>query len=86
LLVPAETRSVYRVLKNAGFVPPEVETRRALRETSASLAQLDPASQEYLRALRKLHYLDLQLALQRGSGLRAEPAYARQPQRHFGCM
>jgi len=30
LLVPVELRAAYRILKNAGFVPPEVESRREL--------------------------------------------------------
>jgi hypothetical protein len=85
-LVPAEVRSVYRVLKNAGFVPPEVETRRERREANASMQRLDPASQEYRRALQKLRYLDLRLAEQRGTGLCAEAAYTQRLLRRFGVL
>ncbi len=75
LLVPAEVRGVYRVLKNAGFLPPEVQARRAVSEARAALAAMDPASQEYLRALHKLQFLDMQLSEQRGSGLRVDAGY-----------
>ena len=37
-LVPDEIRVAYRVLKNAGFVPPEVEEFRTLRELEACVA------------------------------------------------
>ena len=32
--VPTELRAGYRLLKNAGFVPPEIQTHRELREVS----------------------------------------------------
>jgi len=31
-LVPQDLRLAYRILKNAGFVPPEVDARRAIAE------------------------------------------------------
>jgi hypothetical protein len=34
-LVPEEVRAIYRVLKNAGFVPPEVEALRTPRREAA---------------------------------------------------
>ncbi len=78
LLIPEEIRCIYRVLKNAGFVPPEIESRRAISETRAVLSNLEPASDQYLRALRKLQYLDMELAEKRGFGLRADVAYRAQ--------
>ncbi|MDR0528219.1 MAG: DUF1992 domain-containing protein [Zoogloeaceae bacterium] len=42
-LVPEDLRAVYRVLKNAGFLPPEMET---LRERQALLAHLRRAQGE----------------------------------------
>jgi hypothetical protein len=73
-----------RTLKNAGYVPPEVEARRELHEASAVIKELDPASQEYLRALQKLRCLDVRLAEQRGFGLRAGPAYFRRLLQRLG--
>lgn len=36
-LVPQELRAAYRVLQNAGFVPPELEAHRELRDIEALL-------------------------------------------------
>jgi hypothetical protein len=36
-LVPEELRAAYRILKNAGYVPPEVEALRDLREVEHRL-------------------------------------------------
>ena len=36
-LVPEELRAAYRVLRNAGFVPPELEAHRELRDVEALL-------------------------------------------------
>jgi hypothetical protein len=36
-MVPEELRVAYRILKNAGFIPPEVEQRRELADLAALL-------------------------------------------------
>ncbi|MFQ5488796.1 MAG: DnaJ family domain-containing protein [Gammaproteobacteria bacterium] len=56
LLVPEELRVAYRLLKNAGFVPPELEARREI----AHLQQLvDSVVSDEQRAacLRRLNFL-----------------------------
>lgn len=61
-LVPEELRLAYRVLKNAGYVPPEIETLREIGDLERcidALAEGEGRSQ----ALRKLHALRLRLAL-----------------------
>jgi len=66
-LVPEDLRLAYRILKNAGFVPPEVETRREIAELERLLfdgAALDEAARA--RAAKKLALLRT----------RVEPAYA----------
>lgn len=50
LLVPEELRLAYRILKNAGFIPPEVET---LNE----IAQLERLVTKDSKAVRKLSLL-----------------------------
>ena len=37
-LVPEDSRAAYRVLKNAGFVPPELESRREMADLHRLLA------------------------------------------------
>ena len=40
--VPEHLRAGYRLLKNAGYVPPEIESRRELREVEDLLARTLP--------------------------------------------
>jgi hypothetical protein len=42
-LVPDELRAAYRVLKNAGFVPPEIETFREIRDLERLLHETPDA-------------------------------------------
>jgi hypothetical protein len=62
--VPAELRMAYRILKNAGFVPPEVELRKeivSLRELVNSLEE----SEERRRRRRELDFKLLKLSMMR---------------------
>ena len=61
--IPEELRAAYRILKNAGFLPPELQLRKELREAEQLLQQL-PES-ERSRARARLEYLQLQLAARR---------------------
>lgn len=76
-LVPEDLRVAWRVLKNAGFVPPEVEALRHLRAAATEVEEArDDAARA--RALRKLQALSLALAESRPGGRRglaAEPRY-----------
>jgi hypothetical protein len=77
LLVPEEERVACRILRNAGFIPPEVETRREISSlTSEARESADAATR--LRAMRKLQALTLALSESRAGrfrGLLAEPRY-----------
>jgi hypothetical protein len=54
--IPPELRMAYRILKNAGFVPPEVEQRRELADAAKFLATShDDAARA--RAAKRLNYL-----------------------------
>jgi hypothetical protein len=59
-LVPETLRMAYRILRNAGFVPPEVETLRAIGDLERSIAEL-PEGGRRSRALQKLQVLRLRL-------------------------
>ncbi|QEA40374.1 DUF1992 domain-containing protein [Pistricoccus aurantiacus] len=39
-MIPPELRAGYRLLKNAGYLPPELELRREIREVESLIAQL----------------------------------------------
>lgn len=59
-LVPEDLRIAYRILKNAGYVPPEVETCREIAELERLVQTLQEGEQRS-RALRKLRLLSLQM-------------------------
>ena len=61
--IPEELRAAYRILKNAGFLPPELQLRKELREAEHLLHQL-PES-ERSRARARLELLQLRLAASR---------------------
>lgn len=61
--IPEELRVAYRLLKNAGFLPPELQLRKELREAEQLLQQL-PES-ERSRARARLELLQLRLAASR---------------------
>lgn len=61
--IPEELRAAYRILKNAGFLPPELQLRKDLREAEQLLHQL-PES-ERSRARARLELLQLRLAASR---------------------
>ncbi|MDI9224261.1 DUF1992 domain-containing protein [Pantoea sp. EA-12] len=59
--VPPELRSAYRLLKNAGFLPPELAMRREALKINDLLRQLDPADQQAESLHKKLTLLEMQL-------------------------
>lgn len=60
-LVPEDLRMAYRILKNAGFVPPELEAQSEIRELEQLILGME-AGGERSTALRKLELLNIKLA------------------------
>jgi hypothetical protein len=56
-LVPEELRLAYRILKNAGYAPPEVESLNQVAELERFVARGDVDAAAHARALRKLALL-----------------------------
>jgi hypothetical protein len=56
-MVPEELRAAYRLLKNAGYLPPELQLRQDVHDAAQLLRQLppDPRSRAYAR-LELLHF------------------------------
>jgi hypothetical protein len=74
-LVPEELRVAYRVLKNAGHVPPEVEVLRDIHDLERALAhEKVPNERRRLRARMNALLLRTSMDKRRGS-LRIEDAY-----------
>lgn len=68
-LVPAELRTAYRILKNAGYVPPEVECLREIGELERLIERGEERAADP-RAARRLELLWQRLDM-RSPGARA---------------
>ncbi len=73
-MVPAELRAAYRILKNAGFVPPQVALRKDIASLQGLIMQTEDEAQAR-RAARRLSMLMLRLEGRDGINLRSEHAY-----------
>jgi hypothetical protein len=72
-LVPPDVRMAYRILKNAGFVPAEVEARKeSVRLRTLIAASTDDAARQ--RAVARLALIETTLE-RRGGGLRGDGRY-----------
>ncbi len=72
-LIPEDQRLAYRILKNAGYVPEEVENRKEIASLQQVLPHLDGEGR--VEALRRLHFLMSKVSAGRGQNLRVEAAY-----------
>lgn len=84
-LVPEELRMAYRVLKNAGCLPPELELRREIQALELGLVHLG-GTRERRRALKRLSFLRTRLEVtgQRSINLLAQQEYYEQIVRRLG--
>lgn len=78
--VPEDLRVAYRMLKNAGFVPPEVAKRAEIAQLQAWLVDPDQATEDgeiRHRALRRLSLLMTELERSGSTHLAVEDEYYR---------
>lgn len=59
--VPPELRTAYRLLKNSGFLPPELEMRREALQLNDLLHQLDPSDHQASELNKRLAMLEMKL-------------------------
>lgn len=74
LLMPEDLRMAYRILKNSGYVPPEVEALREIGELERLLQSLDD-DEARSHAMKRLRLLTLQLGEMRNVSLHVEAGY-----------
>ncbi len=76
--VPEELRLSYKVLRNSGFIPPELELRNEIISLRAIVDLIDD-DKSRMRKLRELNYKILKLNELRGKDLDLEslPEYER---------
>lgn len=74
--LPEELRIAYKVLKNAGFTPPELDLRKQIYQVEELLDDA-PDEQSRYQAIKRLNFLSLKLAaLRPQSALLDEHQYA----------
>lgn len=77
-LVPEDLRVAWRLLKNAGYLPPNLQLRRDIADVNVLLQQAQ-LQEERLRLSRRLRYLLQQLAhSERGDDTWMDPVYMQQ--------
>lgn len=62
--IPADLRMAYRILKNAGCIPPELELRNEVINLSALIDTIDD-DKERLKKIRELNFKILKLNIMR---------------------
>ncbi len=76
--VPEELRAAYRLLKNSGYLPPEMALQKEIREVEGLLLQVD-ADKEEKSLMKRLNLLRCRLAGEGGGkDLFVEEAQYRQ--------
>ncbi|RWR01835.1 hypothetical protein ED28_11460 [[Pantoea] beijingensis] len=81
--VPAELRTAYRLLKNSGYLPPELEMRREAIELDSLLRKFNPAESDYDVKNKRLILLEMKLRQAGMSTAFLSTEYQQQLQRKF---
>ena len=70
-LVPEELRMAHKILKNAGYLPPEIEIKKEIQQIEDLLVNCED---EYTRVkqLKKLNYLVMKLNTMKGDAVNIE--------------
>ncbi|MGD8559904.1 MAG: DUF1992 domain-containing protein [Gammaproteobacteria bacterium] len=81
--IPESLRTGYRLLKNAGYLPPEMQARKEIVSLQHLLEALDPAddNEAYDTAHKRLHFLLSALNLNNAGSVAMEAAYYEKLQR-----
>ncbi len=66
--VAEDFRLAYKILKNADFVPPEIEIKNEIRKTEDLLGGMKDEKEKY-RTLKKLNFLILKLNAMRNTSI-----------------
>ena len=64
--VPDDLRLAHKILKNAGFLPPEVELKKKITHTEQLLETAEIGSPQRVKIQKKLNYLLTKLSTARG--------------------
>ena len=70
-LVPEELRMAHKILKNAGYLPPEIETKKEIQQIEDLLATCEDEGTR-VKQMKKLSYLMMKLSSMKGDTLNIE--------------
>ena len=70
-LVPEELRMAYKILKNAGYLPPEIEAKKEIQAIEDLLSACEDECTR-LKQIKKLNYLVLKLNIMKGDAVSIE--------------
>jgi len=69
--LPDDLRLAYKILKNAGCLPQELQLRKEIRTTEALLAGIQDTQEKY-KQMKKLNYLVMKLNMSRRGSVALE--------------
>jgi hypothetical protein len=69
--IPEELRLAYKMLKNAGYTPPEIELKKEIRRTEELLEGMTETAEKY-RLLKKLNLTIMRLNMMRNTSMEFE--------------
>jgi hypothetical protein len=83
--VPEDLRMAYKILKNAGYVPPEIALRKEIAKAEDLLAEMEDTGTKY-RQLKKLNFLIMKLNMTRhtATSLEKDQRYEKKLVERFG--
>jgi len=58
--IPEDLRIAYKILKNANFLPPEIELRKQIQKTEDMLSGMKDVQERY-KTIKKLNYMIFKL-------------------------
>jgi hypothetical protein len=70
-MIPEELRMAYKVLKNGGYLPPEIETKKEIQQLEDLLSTCDD-EQIRVKQIKKLNCLMLKLNTMKGDTVNLE--------------
>ena len=76
-MVPPDLRMAYKILKNAGYLPPAIENEREIRQAVDLLEELDDEQERYAQVTK------LNIMITKGNIMRQRPIYLEADQAYY---
>ena len=76
-MVPPDLRMAYKILKNAGYLPPAIENEREIRQAVDLLEEMDDEQERYAQVTK------LNIMITKGNLLRQRPIYLEADQVYY---